>query len=63
MRKKVTSYLWCWKITVCNRCDVCEIGGGGVTTIGGDTNDIMPGESITFGSDTGLGAMMDVGLL
>eukprot|EP00957_Ditylum_brightwellii_P006033 457407-Ditylum_brightwellii.AAC.1 len=43
--------------------EVCEIGGGGVTTLGGDTNPVMPGEGVTFGSNTGLGAMTYEGLL
>eukprot|EP00957_Ditylum_brightwellii_P052333 3969310-Ditylum_brightwellii.AAC.1 len=37
-------------------------GGCGVTTIGGDTDGVIPGEGVTFGSDTGLGAL-DEGLL
>eukprot|EP00957_Ditylum_brightwellii_P194894 14847355-Ditylum_brightwellii.AAC.2 len=39
-----------------------EIGGGGVITLGGGTDGVMPEESVIFGSDTGLGAMMDEGL-
>eukprot|EP00957_Ditylum_brightwellii_P117229 8940601-Ditylum_brightwellii.AAC.1 len=41
----------------------CEIKGDGVTTLRGDTNGVMPGEGVTFGSNNGLGAMMDEGLL
>eukprot|EP00957_Ditylum_brightwellii_P118464 9034973-Ditylum_brightwellii.AAC.1 len=38
-----------------------EIGGGGVITLGGDTDGVMLGEGVTFGSYNGLGAMVDEG--
>eukprot|EP00957_Ditylum_brightwellii_P077326 5876434-Ditylum_brightwellii.AAC.1 len=59
---------WC-NLTHCamdgagtQRCvRTCTLGGG--TTLRGDTNGVMPGGGVTFGSKTGLGAMMDQGLL
>eukprot|EP00957_Ditylum_brightwellii_P060557 4597938-Ditylum_brightwellii.AAC.1 len=39
----------------------CVIWGGGVFTLRGNTDGIIPGEGVTLGRDTGLGAMMGEG--